>query len=110
MSKDEVYAGHMLDTARRALRLAHGKGRADFDADEALSLALTHLVQIIGEAASHISSEFRSEHSEIPWSAIVGIRHRVVHDYMHVDLDLVWDVVTKELADLSDQSEAILFQ
>jgi uncharacterized protein with HEPN domain len=111
LQKDDlVYAGHMLDTAQRALRLAAGKNRVDFDRDEALSLALTHLVQVIGEAARQVSTGFRAQHPEIPWPAIVGMRHRVVHDYMHIDLDIVWDVVTQELAPLIAQLEQIVPQ
>lgn len=49
MKDDEVYLGHMLDTARKAVGLLAGKSRADFDADETLQLALVHLVQTIGE-------------------------------------------------------------
>ena len=85
MQKDDlVYAGHMLDMARRALRLVRGKSRADYEQDETLSLALTHLLQVIGEAARKVSPPFREKHSEIPWAAVVGLRHRVVHDYLHV--------------------------
>lgn len=52
MPKDElVYVGHMLDKAQEALTLAHGKSRQDYDSDTALRLALTHLIQVIGEAA-----------------------------------------------------------
>jgi uncharacterized protein with HEPN domain len=40
------------------------------------------------------------QHPEIPWRAIVGMRHRVVHDYLHVDEDVVWDVVTGDLEPL----------
>jgi uncharacterized protein with HEPN domain len=74
--------------------------RADFDGDENLRLALAHLVQTMGEAARHVSAEFQESNSSIPWSKIVGMRHRVVHDYMHVDYDIVWDVVTRELPSL----------
>lgn len=78
MPKDDlVYAGHMLDLAREAIELARGKTRDDFDSDRALALALTHLLQTIGEAARHASAEFRDQHREIPWGAIVGLRHRL---------------------------------
>lgn len=81
MPKDDlVYAGHLLDLAREAIGLARGKTRDDFDSDRALALAPTHLLQTIGEAARHTSAEFRDQHHEIPWGAIVGLRHRVVHD------------------------------
>ena len=109
MQKDDlVYAGHMLDMARRALRLVRGKSRADYEQDETLSLALTHLLQVIGEAARKVSPPFRGKHSEIPWAAIVGLRHRVVHDYLHVDLDLVWDVAHQDLESLVAKLERIV--
>lgn len=100
---DALYVGHMLDTARRALRLAAGKNRADFDADEPLRLALTHLLQVIGEAARHVSPQFRSAHPQVPWQAIIGMRHRVVHDYINVNEDIVWATVTQELEPLVSQ-------
>ena len=98
----------MLDMARRALRLVRGKSRGEYEQDETLSLALTHLLQVIGEAARKVSPLFREQHPNIPWAAIVGLRHRVVHDYLHVDLDLVWDVVHQDLEPLVAQLEQIV--
>lgn len=54
----------------------------------------------MGEAARHVSINFQRRHDHIPWSSIIGMRHKVVHDYLHVDYDLVWDVVTHELPPL----------
>ena len=57
MAKDDlVYVSHMFDMAEKALKLANGKTRAAFDSDETLALALTHLVQIIGEAARSLTA------------------------------------------------------
>jgi uncharacterized protein with HEPN domain len=109
MSKDDlVYARHMLDTARRARALMEGKGRADFDSDEALRLALTHLVQIVGEAARRLSTEFRKNNPQFPWRAIVGMRHKVVHDYLNVDEEVLWKTISVELPTLITQLEALL--
>ena len=108
MPKDDLaYVGHMLDMSRKALALASGKEKADFDADEALQLALTHLLQIIGEAARRVSPEFRADHPEIPWPAIVGMRHKVVHDYFSVDFDIVWATVARKLPPLAEQLERL---
>ena len=109
MPKDElVYVGHMLDTAHEALLLVRGKTRQDYDSDTALRLALTHLIQVIGEAARRVSSQFRERHPEVPWDAIAGMRSKIVHDYMNVDEDIVWDSVTQELQPLIEDLKKIL--
>ena len=109
MHKDDlVYVGHMLDTARSAVGKVGGCSREAFDTDENLRLALTHLIQTIGEAASQVSHDFQDVHAEIPWSRIVGMRHKVVHDYLHVDYDLVWDVASRELPALIETLSRIV--
>ena len=98
MQRDDlVYVHHMLDVAGAAVAKISGKSRRDYDADDTLRLALAHLVQTIGEAARRVSPGFQQAHPEIPWRSIIGIRHKVVHDYLHVDYDLLWDVVTDDL-------------
>jgi len=90
MQKDDlVYVGHMLDVARSIVVKTAGKSRAEYDADENLRLALAHLIQTIGEAARRVSDAFQESHPQIPWKNIIGMRHRVIHDYMHVDYDIV---------------------
>ena len=64
--RDLVYVGHMLDMTRKATDKTTKLGREAFDRDENLRLALTHLVQVIGEAARHVSREFCDAHPEIP--------------------------------------------
>lgn len=99
--RDLVYVGHMLDMVRKAVEKTQSISRADYDADENLRLALTHLVQVIGEAARHVSRELRDAHPEVPWADIIGMRHKVVHDYLSVDEDIVWQVVTDDLPKLA---------
>lgn len=105
--RDAVYIGHMLDITRRALGAAQSKTRADYDADEVLRMGLTHFVQVIGEAARKVSEEFQAAHPEIPWRQIIGMRHRIVHDYMSVDEDVLWEVVKSDLPALLPQLEKI---
>ena len=105
---DLVYIGHKIDTARKASDLARGRSRKEFDSDEALGLALAHLLQVIGEAARRVSEDFRHRHPGVPWRAIVGMRHRIVHDYMAVDFDVVWDVVTNDLSVLIDELSRLM--
>lgn len=106
--RDLVYVGHMLDMARKAAGKATGLTYDSYETDENLRLALTHLVQVIGEAGRNVSGEFCSEHPEIPWQGIVGMRNKVVHDYLGVDEDIVWQVVTEDLPTLIASLEEIL--
>jgi uncharacterized protein with HEPN domain len=109
MTKDDlIYVGHMLAIATKARSFIQGKDRTVFDNDEILQLALTHLLQTIGEAARHVSQPFRDAHPHIPWKAIMGMRHRVVHDYLNVDEDIVWRTLTHELVDLIRELEKIV--
>lgn len=105
---DEVYLGHMLDMARKARQLVSDKDYAAYASDEVLGLALTQLIQIIGEAARHVSDEFQGAHPEVPWSVIIGMRHKVVHDYMGVDEDVVWETITHDLPDLIQRLETLM--
>ena len=105
---DQVYIGHMIDTANKAIGFVEGLSREDFDNNEQLRLAITHLLQIIGEAARRVSLDFRNAHPEIPWKAIVGMRSKVVHDYLNVDEDVVWDTVKSDLTPLVLELEKLL--
>ena len=103
-----VYIGHMLDMAGKAVNKTRGLPREVYDSDETLRFALIHLVQVIGEAARHVSREFADQHPEIPWTEIIGMRHKVVHDYLGVDEDIVWQVVIEDLPKLVESLERLL--
>lgn len=105
---DQVYIGHMIDLCERIAARAAGLSRDAYDADENLQLALTHLIQTLGEAARKVGTSTREAHPAIPWTEIVGMRHRIVHDYLDVDLDLVWDVAVVEIPALRERLAAVL--
>ena len=108
MQKDDlVYVGHMLDLARSIVNKVAGKPQSEFNADENLRLALVHLIQTFGEAARRVSSEFQDAHPEVPWKEIVGMRHKVVHDYLYVNYRIVWSVATTDLPALLPELERI---
>lgn len=72
-------------------------GRTVFDTDELIQVWVVRHLQIIGEAASHLSEDLQARYPDIPWRSIIGMRHVLVHGYFEVDLDLVWLVVENEL-------------
>lgn len=105
---DRARLADMLDHAREALEMAAGRERADLDGDRQFRYALTHLVEIVGEAAAHVSDASRRRHTQIPWTGIVGVRNRLVHGYSDVDLDVLWRIVQDDLPALIPQLENAL--
>ncbi len=87
----------MLDAATEALRFVANRKKEDLAADRQLALALIKEIEIVGEAASRISAETKQGHPDVPWSAIVGMRNRLIHAYAEIDLEVVWSAVTSEL-------------
>jgi len=102
---DGVRLRHMLDAAVQAVAFVHGRIRTDLDQDLQLTLALTRLVEIIGEAAKNVSTETRAHLPEVPWRAIAGTRDRLVHAYFDVDHDRLWQIVSVDLPALVAQLE-----
>ncbi len=98
----------MLDAAHKARSFIEGEDRSILDRNEMLALAVTRLLEIIGEAARHVSEETQAQISDLPWTAIIGMRHRIVHDYLAVDMDVVWDTLTIDLVDMIRVVEDVL--
>jgi uncharacterized protein with HEPN domain len=105
---DLLYYGHMLDAARHARRLVADMERDHFDQDETLQLALTRLIQNLGEAARNVSVAGRTALPSIPWPHIVAMRNRLVHAYWKVDLDVVWEAATEDLPTLITALETVV--
>lgn len=97
---DVVRLRHMLDAAREAVEFAEGKRREDLDGDRKLVLALVKDIEIIGEAAYQTSEEARGRLPDIAWDDIIGMRHRLVHAYFDINLDILWKTVTGDLPSL----------
>ena len=108
MKDDLVYVGHMLDTARSVAAKVQGVDRTGFDNDENLRLAVTHLVQIIGEAAARVPEDFRRRHLNVPWQDVTDLRNRLIHGYDAVNFDILWTIIEQDLPPLIEQLQAIV--
>jgi uncharacterized protein with HEPN domain len=105
---DETRLRDMLDAVRKAEQFAAGRTRQSLQSDNMLVFALTRAIEIIGEAASQITEETRQSLPDIPRRAIIGMRNKIIHDYISVDPDIVWDVVSVDLPALRAILEHIL--
>jgi uncharacterized protein with HEPN domain len=105
---DSTRLRHMRDAAREALAFAAGKQRTDLDNDRQLALAILKCIEIVGEASAAISVETTSRYPEIPWRQIRGMRNRLIHGYYEIDLNVVWDTVTRNLDPLLAALERVV--
>ncbi len=108
MWRDDAYLLDMLLAARKVLEFTRGMSPAQFGANELAQHAVMRLVQVIGEAARLISPESKAAHPEIPWAEIVGMRHRLVHEYFRIVVAEVWRVVERDLPDLIARLEPLV--
>jgi len=99
---------HMLDAAQKALSYGTGLTFEDLKRDELRVLALARLLEIIGEAASKISSETQVKYTRIPWVQMVGMRNHLIHGYFNVDLNIIWETLNNNLPSLIQSLEEII--
>ncbi len=108
MRRDEILLLDMLLAAREASEMAEGLTFATFGRNRMAQLAIHKAVETVGEAASRVSAETRIAHPEIPWIEIVGMRHRLVHEYFNVNLTRVWETVNEDIPRLIPQLEDLV--
>jgi uncharacterized protein with HEPN domain len=99
---DRVRIRHMRDAVEKALRYTQDSSRQGLADDEILRLAVTKLVEIVGEAAKQVSEPTRNAHPLVPWSAAARMRDRLTHHYFDVDLDVLWATITEDFPPLLD--------
>ncbi|RPH81615.1 MAG: DUF86 domain-containing protein [Nitrospiraceae bacterium] len=107
MRDDRSRLQDILDAIKRIERYAK-RGRRVFEEDELVHTWTIHHIQIIGEAASQLTSSFRRTHQQVPWPQIIKMRHVLVHDYLGIDLGEVWAVVERDLPVLKRQVRGML--
>lgn len=100
MKRDDAYLLDILIAARKAIRFLEGITRAQFDRSELHQAAVVRPLEIVGEAASRVSEETRNAHPEVPWQQMIGMRNRLIHEYLRIDPEAVWDTVHKDLPEL----------
>ncbi len=79
-----------------------------FSENSMMKFACIKQLEIIGEAANHISGDIKEKFTTIEWSQIVGMRNVLVHEYFGVDSKLVWEIVKNDLPDLKEKVIAIV--
>lgn len=106
--EDRTRLKHLLDAARKAAGLMADRTPDEFKEDELASLAAVRLLEICGEAAKAVSDQCREENPHLPWRSLARTRDRLIHGYFDVDLDVVVNILTKDLPPVIAALEKIM--
>jgi uncharacterized protein with HEPN domain len=97
MNPDEATLLDIARSARLVLEFKEGIDKAGFLDDIKTQSAVLHQLLVMGEAVKRLSGEYRSDHAEIPWNLIAGMRDKLIHGYDIVDLAEVWNTASQDV-------------
>ena len=97
MKNDKVYLEHILESIDKIEGFIQGITKFDFDQNVMIQDAIIRNIEIIGEATKKLSKQLTQSHPDIPWQDMAGMRDKLIHDYLDVDLDVVWKTVEVDL-------------
>ena len=102
------YIEDILDAMDKAELMLQDIEFEQFEADFRINFAVVRALEIIGEATKRLPVNLREEYDDIPWRGMAGMRDRIIHAYDTVDLEIVWDVVVKDIPTIKPKIQQIL--
>ena len=97
-----LYLDDILTSIEKIERYTANMNQISFMADERTIDAVSHNLQIIGEAVKKIPAELRDRYPQIEWRKIAGLRDTIAHAYFSIDDEIIWDIVENKLTELRD--------
>lgn len=98
----------ILDAMNKAEILLEGVSYSQFENDFRINFAVVRALEIIGEAVKRLPEDLYQRYPDIPWKGMAGMRDRIIHGYDNVDLQIVWDVVKRDIPQIKPKIELIM--
>jgi uncharacterized protein with HEPN domain len=93
----KVILEDIIEFCSKIERYTRGLKKDVFENKEMVIDAVLRNLELMGEASNRLSDDFKQKYSKIPWKKIIGLRNIVIHAYSNVDLDIIWDIITKSI-------------
>jgi len=102
MSKrcDAEFLADIVEAITRIAEYTHDIDYNGFLQNEMAQDAVVRNLQVIGEAAKNISSDFKKKHKDVEWKKMAGLRDKIIHHYFGINWDIVWDTAKNKLPEL----------
>lgn len=104
----KLFVEDILESMNKIERYTKGSTYDKFEKNELVVDAVIRNLEIIGEAAKNIPDEVREKHQEISWKRMIGLRNITIHEYFGVDLNIIWQIISKNLPETKPKIEAML--
>ena len=99
MREDSVYLQHIAECIQRIEENTR-KGREEFLQSHLLQDAVLRNLQTMSEATQRLSDVAKVKHQEIEWARIAAFRNVLVHNYLGIDLEIVWEITQRDVPEL----------
>ncbi|OFY27940.1 MAG: hypothetical protein A2275_18855 [Bacteroidetes bacterium RIFOXYA12_FULL_35_11] len=104
---DLAYIDHILECIKKIRKFVKGIDKNEFAKNELIQDAVIRNFEIIGEASKKISTDLKQVYYEIPWKEISGMRDKLIHDYLGVEIEIIWKTIEQDLPTLQKELKKI---
>lgn len=103
-----IFVNHILDNIKLIENSTKNLSRKDFENNRDILDATIRRIEVIGEAAKNLSSEFINKYRNIEWKKIIGMRDKIIHHYFGVDVEIIWKTIKEDIPILKKNIREIL--
>ncbi len=100
LKNDDIYIEHIIESLKKIQNYSNAISKEEFYNNTLIQDACIRQFEIIGEAAKKVSDDFKEKHLNIPWKDMAGMRDKLIHDYIDIDIDIVYKTIIDDVIEL----------